>query len=278
MIKTMGGNMRQGKVSLPASFLIAFCLVMLPCGCGGGEKNRPMGQRIEKKAESKPRLIVLPLKPQEGQVYNGIGLGVHFLLGNVVAPHTGFKEFWFGWRVKKIFPDKKAFQGYCRNADDKLDLVPLSQSQKVRYWLSGNYGDASVRLHFFDGKTPGAVHRPADLAISVDDGLVAFRVQLTQWLSSVGRPMPRDQIQAALWPEKISSKGLDAVGRALEDFYGYSAYGGDGPLDVSPFEKAVALAPGSFMAQDLYGWALYRNRDYKAAREAGRRRYEKVNK
>jgi Pyruvate/2-oxoacid:ferredoxin oxidoreductase gamma subunit len=61
---------------------------------------------------------------------------------------------------------------------------------------------------------------------------------------------------------------LDAVGQALEGFYIYSAYGGDGPLDVSPFKLAVTMAPESFMAQDLYGWALYRSQDYKAARGA----------
>ena len=81
--------MSQKKVSLSASFLIAFCLAMLPIVCEGGGKSRPMGKSIEKKDASKPRLIVLPLQPKEGQAYNGIGLAVHFLLGNVVAPHTG---------------------------------------------------------------------------------------------------------------------------------------------------------------------------------------------
>lgn len=212
--------------------------------------------------------IVLPFRAGSRQPFNGTGLALHFLVGNVLVLHTGLKEMWFGWRVKKIFPDTEAFRRYCRDAADKLDLAQVSRSQKVRYWLSGRYGDQSVRLHFFDGKTPDAVHRPAELAISVDDGLVNFRVQLTQWLSSVGRPMPQNQLQAALWPEKIGRKGLDAVGRALENFYIYSAYGGNGPLDLSPFEKAVAVAPGSFMARDLYGWALYRNRNYKAARAA----------
>ena len=88
------------------------------------------------------------------------------------------------------------------------------------------------------------------------------------WLNTAGLPMPKDQVQPALWQEVISHEGLDAVGRALENFYLYSAYGGGGPLDMSPFERAVAQAPESFMAQDLYGWARYRNQQYKEAKVA----------
>jgi hypothetical protein len=212
--------------------------------------------------------IVLPFRPGTAQAFNGTGLALHFLLGNVLVLHTGLKEMWFGWRVKKIFPEKASFQHYCRDAANQLDLIQVSRSQKVRFWLYGSYADTSIKLHFFDGETPEADHPPADLAITLDDGLVGFRSQLIQWLDSLGRPMPEDQVTASLWPEAISREGLDAVGRALELFYVYSAYGGDGPLAVSPFKKAAATAPDSFMAQDLYGWALYRNRNYKAARGA----------
>jgi len=67
--------MSQRKARLSGAFFIAFCLALLPFVCEGGGKSRPMGQSIEKKEESKPRLIVLPLQPQEGQAYDGIGLG-----------------------------------------------------------------------------------------------------------------------------------------------------------------------------------------------------------
>jgi hypothetical protein len=212
--------------------------------------------------------IVLPFRPGTPQAFNGTGLALHFLVGNVLVLHTGLKEMWFGWRVKKIFPEKASFEHYCRHAVKKLDLVQVSRSQKVRFWLYGSYADTSIKLHFFDGETPEAAHPPVDLAITLDDRLIGFRSQLIQWLASLGHPMPADQTKAALWPEKISRDGLDAVGRALEIFYVYSAYGGDGPLAVAPFKKAAAAAPESFMAQDLFGWALYRNRNYKAARGA----------
>jgi hypothetical protein len=212
--------------------------------------------------------IVLPFRPGTPQAFNGTGLALHFLVGNVLVLHTGLKEMWFGWRVKKIFPEKASFEHYCRDAVNKLDLVQVSRAQKVRFWLYGSYADTSIKLHFFDGEAPETDHPPAGLAITLDDSLIGFRSQLIQWLDSLGRPMPADQAKAALWPEAISREGLDAVGRALEIFYVYSAYGGDGPLAVSPFKKAATAAPESFMAQDLFGWALYRNRDYEAARGA----------
>ena len=212
--------------------------------------------------------IVLPFRAENRQPFNGTGLALHFLLGNVLVLHTGLKEMWFGWRVKKIFPEKAPFQRYCRDAADSLDLVMVSLSQNVRFWLYGSYSDKSVRLHFFDGETPNAVHPSVDLEISSDDSLIGLRSQFIEWLGSIGRPMPEDQIQPALWLEAINHQGLDAVGQALENFYIYSAYGGEDPLDVSPFKRAVATAPESFMAQDLHGWALYRNQDYRSARSA----------
>jgi len=212
--------------------------------------------------------IVLPFRAESRHPFNGSGLALHFLVGNILALHTGLKEMWFGWRVKKIFPEKAPFQLYCRDAASKLDLVQISRSQQVRLWLYGNFSDQSVSLHFFDGQAPDVLHAPVDLTISIDDGLIGFRSQMLKWLESMGRPMPKAQVQAALWPETISREGLDVVGQALEGFYIYSAYGGEGPLDVSPFKKAVTEAPESFMAQDLYGWAHYRNKDYTAAKRA----------
>lgn len=212
--------------------------------------------------------IVLPFRAENRQPFNGTGLALHFLVGNVLVLHTGLKEMWFGWRVRKIFPEKELFQRYCRDAADQLDLVQVSRSQQVRFWIYGNFSGSSARLHFFDGQTPDALHAPVDLTSSNDDSLIPFRTQLLKWLESMGRPLPTEQVQAALWSETISREGLDAVGRALEEFYSYSAYGGKDPLNVLPFKKAVAAAPESFMAQDLYGWALYRNQDYKGARGA----------
>ena len=53
--------------------------------------------------------------------------------------HTGLKEMWFGWRVKKIFVRQEAFQRYCHGEDEPLDLEEVSRTQKIRFWISGSY-------------------------------------------------------------------------------------------------------------------------------------------
>ena len=211
--------------------------------------------------------IVLPFGSANRQAFGGTGLALHFLLGNVLVLHTELKEMWFGWRVKKIFPQQAAFQGYCRDAGITLDLDQVSRSQKIRFWITGSYTGQAVSLQFFDSEPPYDHTSTAELKLSLNDGLVGFRSRFMDWLAATGHPMPANQIQPALWPETVTRDGLDAVGRALEGFYIYSAYGGDGPLDVSPFRKAAAAAPESFMAQDLYGWALYRIKNYAEAKE-----------
>ena len=220
------------------------------------------------KASPTDQCIVLPFQPQPPQPFDGIGLALHFLLGNVLVLHTGLKEMWFGWRVKKIFPKQKTFQRYCRDATANLKLSQVSQTQNVRFWVHGDFSETSIRLNIFDGHQPEANDLAIGLEISSDDGLVRFRSQFMTGLKSMGHPMPEDQIQAALWPERIDRKGLNAVGRALENFYLFSAYGTKTRLDTKPFEKAVAAAPESFMAHDLHGWAFYRNKSYPSAKGA----------
>ena len=100
--------------------------------------------------------IVLPLRTESHDSFDGTGLALHFLLGNVLVLHTGLKEMWFGWRVKKIFPQKEAFQHHCRDMTVNLDLAQVSQSQKVRFWIHGGFSDTTVRLRVFDGRQPGA--------------------------------------------------------------------------------------------------------------------------
>lgn len=212
--------------------------------------------------------IVLPLRTEHRAPFNGIGLALHFLLGNVLVLHTGLKEMWFGWRVKKIFTQQQDFQRYCRDSAVKLDLIQLSKNQKVRFWITGTYTAQSAKVNLFDADAGNIKSPPVDLPISLDDHLVGFRSRFLDYLAAMGHPMDAGQAQAALWAESISQAGLDAVGRALEQFYIYSAYGGEEPLDIVPFKRAVQAAPESFMAQDLYGWGLYRNRDYTAAKIA----------
>jgi hypothetical protein len=215
--------------------------------------------------------IVLPFRDTRDLPFNGTGLALHFLVANFLVLHTGFSELWFGSRVKRIFSEEATFQRYCRYSSDAADipdLIQVSQSQQVRFWLQGSLADQAVSLHLWDARAPHAVHPPVDLPISIEDNLIGLRRHLLKWLQSIGRPMPQAQVQAALWPETIGPEGLDAVGRALERFYIFSAYGDKNALDLSPFAVAVSTAPKSFMAHNLLGWAHYRNRNYPAARDA----------
>jgi len=213
------------------------------------------------------RCIVLPFRPANPDDFDGGGLALHFLLGNVLVLHSGFKEMWFGWRAKKIFPQPQMLQRYCRHAHEQLDLTEVSRAQKIRFWMYGSFIGPAISVRVFDAQADQNPRSSIDLTISTSDGLVRFRRQFIQWLAALGRPMDDTHAQAALWPESIDRVGLDAVGRALETFYLYG-YGSAGSLPIAPFEKAAAVSPDSFMAQDLYGWALYRNREYTSAKIA----------
>ena len=261
------------SLKLSGAFFIAFCLALLPYGCGGGEKNRLMEKSIEKKKESKPKLIVLPLQPHKSQVYDGVGLGVHFLLGNVVAPHTGLKEFWFGWRVKKIFLEKERLTAYCRGKGPRLDIAKLGKEQGIRYWLWGSVqqqgSKMQIALVLTDTKGEQK-EQTTELILDPADQLIGFRKGLLAWLDACGLPFPDAQIAKALWPEKTTLKSLDLLGRDLEIYYLNTSWKDQGPLDSELFDSAVSAAPFSYLAHDLKGWVLYKKKDYKSAEESFR--------
>jgi hypothetical protein len=56
----------------------------------------------------------------------------------------------------------------------------------------------------------------------------------------------------------------------METFYLHSSWGEKGPLDLKWFDQAVNAAAASYLSHDLRGWALYKNRDYRAAEESFR--------
>lgn len=217
---------------------------------------------------SKPRLIVMPFQPETGQPYNGIGLGIHFYLGNLFAVHQGLTECWFGWRVKKIFPKADPFSSYCRGTGTPLDFSALGAREAVRYWLTGQYrqiGDQlflTLRLTDIDG----AVSEMDD-TVQPDDGLARFRQRLFEWVAGCGLAFPESD--AAVWHEQITIEGLDLMGRALETLYlTYVTESDPGPIDLTWFHKAVEAAPESYLTHDLKGWALCKNEAYEPAKDA----------
>jgi tetratricopeptide (TPR) repeat protein len=219
----------------------------------------------------RPRLIVLPFQPEKGEAYDGTGLAVQFLLGNVVALHTGLTEFWFGWRINKLFPEKGTLSAYCRGSTLQLDINGLGKQQGIRYWLRGSVkregSIIKVAPVLTDTQDKGP-ERTAEFILDPGHELIRFRKGILNWLETCGLPMPEAQIAKVLWPEKTTLRGLGLLGQALEVYYLHSTGEILGPLDMAHFDQAVAAAPASYLALDLKAWALYKREDTVAAAEA----------
>jgi hypothetical protein len=209
---------------------------------------------MENTAKTQPKCIVMPFQETRA---SGAGLALHFLLGNVIAVHTGFAECWFGWRVGKIFATPAALRDYGRLRGTALDKNQICAEQKVRCWIYGTMQDEAVSITWFDSRRKD--QPSASLVFSTADHLVAFRNRFLDWLGGCGFALADERRPMALWPEKTTLAGLQGIGKALEKFYIYSAYGVTGAIDLAPFSEAVRLAPESFMAHNLLGWAHYRN-------------------
>jgi len=217
----------------------------------------------------RPKCIIMPFQEPTG---SGLGLALHFLLGNVMAIHPGFAECWFGWRVGKIFSSPDLLRGFYRRETPPLDRTGISAEQKVRCFVYGEMDQGRVDLSLFDSDgTVPAGQQAVTVPFSTDDHLKRFRNRFLQWIAGCGLPMPDDRIAQALWPEHAPIEGLQKIGQALEQFYIYSAYGGEAELDLAPYEAAVQAAPESFMAHNLLGWAHYRNENAAAAKAAFQR-------
>ncbi len=212
-------------------------------------------------ADPEYRCIVLPFQPQPGQPFDGVGLALHFLLGNVVVLHTGLQELWFGWRVKKLFTDAAHLAAYCRGAPLEIGLGQLGRQQGVRFWVYGRYRRQMCELGIHDGDR-NEPEKFTPLPVSCRDHLVQFRRSFMECFDLTGNAFSAARKKAALWEEPITLPGLDAVGRALEAFYRFSAFQSGGRLQTGPFEEAVRLAPDAFMAHSLMGWAYYRRGRY----------------
>ncbi len=228
-----------------------------------------MGDRTNTVQGPRGRIVVLPLQPADGGAWDGTGLAVHFLLGNVLALHTGVEEFWFGWRVARLFPQPEALQAYCRTPAASLDLAAAARSEDVRYWLAGQVeprgAGCTVSLRGFDALAGGALVA-ARLPLDPGDGLVGFRREFLGWLAAAGLPMSEPQAARVLWPEATDRAGMDRLGRALETFYCNDYRERRDAIELDGFARAVAAAPTSYLALDLHGWAAYRRQDYAAAR------------
>ena len=257
------------KTRLAVVFFLSLLLPFSLCSC---EMHTISVQKktseLPKEKKRRPRLIVLPLQPQKEQAYRGIGLGIHFLLGNIVVLNTDLKEFWFGWRVKKIFLEKENLRAYCHGVGPQLDFLRLGKEQDIRYWLEGRVyqyeNTLKVTLILIDTKKDHKEQSPP-LTLDLQNHLINFRKGFLTWMETCDLPLTNTQAKKTLWPEKTNLKGLDALGRALKKYYLHSPWGEKGPIDLYWFNSAVSATPASYLAHNLKGWALYKNKDYGAA-------------
>lgn len=221
-------------------------------------------------SDSLPRCAVLPLVGKD-DLTSYAGLALHFLIGNVIVLYPVFREFWFGWRIAKIFPAPEDLKSYCRTGTPDPATVQAGKREDIRFWITGvlteKSGCLSATLSLIDAETEHR-HRSPAMEADATGGLIGFRKRFIAWMNNCGHRLSAGQQEKALWPEEVSGEGLAAIGRALEAFYLQSAYGGKAPVDLPPFEAAAAEAPAAFMAHDLLGWARYRNEDYGRSREA----------
>ena len=221
--------------------------------------------------DNRPKLIVLPLQPDVDQEYNGIGLGIHFLLGNMIAIHPGLSECWFGWRVNKIFKAVSALKAFCRGKEN-IDVKLLAKEQKIRFWLFGRYRQKQdmilVALKLYDADLEK--NYDIDLQLDRSDFFVDFGHCFFKWLAFCNLPLDHNQMAKALWKENISIKGLEYLGYAVKTTYlNYidSSLFKDGLFDLEWFEKAVMESPKSYLTQNLKGWAFYKNKAYGKAKD-----------
>jgi tetratricopeptide (TPR) repeat protein len=234
----------------------------------------------------RPKLIVMPFQPAEGQLSKeiGLGLGIHFFLGNLFCVHKGLLECWFGWRVKKIFPEPGLLQEYCRGNRALPNIREIGSQESVRFWLEGQYqqkGEEILLALVLHDTNPINKNIPGPnihytnknlsesrikISMAFDDGLLGFRTLLFDWLETCG--LPFSNVENAIWPEHISIRGLDFLGRALENIYiNYiNSIGVDSDLiDLAWFDRAVDQSKNSYLTHDLKGWGLCKNREYQMA-------------
>lgn len=219
----------------------------------------------------KPKCIVMPMQPASGQRYDGVGLGLHFLLGNVMAVHPLLNEFWFGWRVNRIFTDQDQFTRYCRGEIGFHEIEKSEGIQDIAFRLSGVYerkeDHLAVSLTLSVFKQPEK-NQIQSFVIDLSDGLIDFRRSFNTWFETCDLPFTDPQVRKTLWPERICLKGLDYLGRSMAATYMNYLDPAEKKIDLDYFEKTVKKAPDSYLAWDMKGWGLYKNQSYEPAEKA----------
>ncbi|MCG8615004.1 MAG: hypothetical protein MI802_02200 [Desulfobacterales bacterium] len=220
--------------------------------------------------DGRDKIIVMPFLHEKGQSEpDGLGLGIHFFLGNLFCLHPGFLECWFGWRVKNIFPDSSALKTYCRGSDPYPDIQELGVREKVRFWMEGFYADVTdgnihIRTILHDTRDQVSVENTFTLTFS--DGLKGFRRSFFDWLDEAGPGYGGRE--KGLWDEPMSPEGMDFLGRGLFCLYLSYVTPDMTVIDLDDFHRATEVSPDSYLIQNLLGWGRYKNEDFTGAESA----------
>ena len=246
-------------------FIIAQLSLLLPVCAQAAPKSASRAGS----ASLQNRLIILPLVQEEG-VRERAGLWAQFLAGNLAVMHPGLSEFWFGWRVKNIFSTLNGFDSYCDKGEPRPALAEIARKTKVRYWLSGRMrvdsGKMQVKFEFQDFAAKGVRTSPW-FDLDLENKLKGFSREFLNWLGRLIPGLPKEGILEAIWPENTSASGIQALEKALRHYYAISAFN-TGKLDLKLFETAVLKGPRSYLANDLLGWAFYRQDNFQKAASA----------
>ena len=223
--------------------------------------------------QTKSRFIVMPFQPAYPKGYDRIGMGLHFMLGNIMAVQNLLKEFWFGWRVNKIFKDQQALALFCQGEKCLDNIALLAKEQEIQYWLKGRYSldndliILNLTLSNFNGNQEEYTKK---FIVDLSDNLIGFRNKFIDWLGAFSLPFDQNQLEKIMWPENITMEGLNFLGHSMAATYmNYVDTKKDkDPIDLTFFEKAVLASPESYLAWDMKGWGFYKNKDYKEAENA----------
>jgi len=154
-------------------------------------------------------------------------------------------------------------------ASTDFDIMADGKEQGIRYWLSGEYREekdvVEILLVLNDVKTGNMESGRFDMEVNTN--FLSFFKAFFVWMAQCGLPFSGQQASIASWPEKIGTAGLDLLGRALETTY-ISYLDGSGAnslISTEKYEECIAASPHSFLAHDLYAWALYKNKAYDLA-------------
>ncbi|GFK92245.1 Photosystem I assembly protein Ycf3 [Fundidesulfovibrio magnetotacticus] len=221
-------------------------------------------------AAGRPKLLVLPVLPAQGQVDGSLGMGVQNALEMTLFAHDGLEQNALIWHLGKLFASEKDFREYAVGRGPAIDPGEAARKAEVRYVLGGRFTDAkrrTVDAWLFD--VQGGNMARAVLPLDPDTGLQGLRAGLLDFLASNGLPLAEGQRSRTLWTEKTSPKALEALGAATMEHYAVHGFRDkDAKPDLAPYKEAARLAPESYLARNWLGWGLWRYGDNAAiARE-----------